>query len=102
VDIFTTSGKTDFTTGAKPALLGPSFGSANFSEACTLPENLENNVWLARATPNPAAPTRKIIANAVVFGFPQNCDGFMFSPSRTFPCSFPNPWLYHASSWFLI
>src|ERR1700687_4222986 len=65
--------------GAKPALLGPSFGSANFNVACALPEN---KVWPARTTPNPAAPTKIIIASAsaIAFGLPQNLHGFMFSP----------------------
>src|SRR6267378_5023314 len=37
VDIFTTSGKTAFTMGANPVLLGPSFGSANLMEASVIP-----------------------------------------------------------------
>jgi hypothetical protein len=33
VEMFTTSGSTFFTTGAKPLLLGPSSGFASFREA---------------------------------------------------------------------
>jgi hypothetical protein len=44
-----------------------------------LPENI---AWLARVTPNPAAPTSTIMAIAIVFDLPQKLHGFIFSPSR--------------------
>ena len=92
VEIFTTSGNTDFTTGAKPVLLGPSAGSAIFMEICTPGVK---NFWLARATPQPAIPSKRIIAPARIFDFPLNLCKFMVSPYPQFQSS--NSWLSVAS-----
>jgi hypothetical protein len=76
-EMLTTSGNTDFTMGAKPVLLGPSFGSANFNDACIL---LGSKFWLARANPKPAKPKTKSIANVAACGFWLNLEPFILSP----------------------
>src|SRR5678815_5119591 len=65
-EMLTTAGTTDFTTGAKPILLGPWFGSASFNDAGGFPAN---NFWLARATLNPAAPSATASPSARTLGF---------------------------------
>src|SRR5271163_291445 len=77
--MLTTSGSTDFTTGAKPVLLGPSFGSANFNDACIL---LGIKFWLARANPKPAMPKAKSAANVITWGFWLNLKAFILYPPR--------------------
>ena len=79
-------------TGAKPVLLGPSAGSASFMEICTPGVK---NFWLARATPHPAIPSKRIIAPARIFDLPPNLCKFMVSP---YPhCDISSAWLNVAS-----
>jgi hypothetical protein len=73
-------------TGAKPVLLGPSAGSASFKEICTPGVK---NFWLARATPHPANPRKRIMAAARILDFPPNlCKfmGFSLFAIRNFQC----------------